>query len=51
MTSTDQAKTSPSGAARDGAGRYRRVREASLALTAHLSAEDQLAQSMPTPAR
>ncbi len=49
MTSTDQAKTRPPGLepARDAPGRYRRVRDASLALTAHLSAEDQLAQSMP----
>lgn len=46
MTSTDQAKTRPPGLApaRDAPGRYRRVRDASLALTAHLSAEDQLAQ-------
>jgi len=50
MAPSDETAVSPAlhRAAQAQAGaRYRRVRQATLALTAHLSAEDQLAQSMP----
>ena len=51
MASHDEARLAPAPIraerARDCAARYRRVRDATTRLTAHLSAEDQLAQSMP----
>ncbi len=50
MAPSDETAVAPAphrAAQAEAAARYRRVREASLALTAHLSAEDQLAQSMP----
>ncbi|KQW71408.1 methyltransferase [Phenylobacterium sp. Root77] len=51
MVSFDKAKLAPAPAravrARGAPDPYRKVRDASVALTAHLSAEDQAAQSMP----
>lgn len=51
MASHDEAGLAPAplraARAREAATRYRRVRQGTLALTRHLSAEDQLAQSMP----
>ncbi|MDP3853483.1 ergothioneine biosynthesis protein EgtB [Phenylobacterium sp.] len=50
MAHSDETAVSPAphrAAQAQAAARYRRVRQATLALTAHLSAEDQLAQSMP----
>lgn len=51
MASFDKARLAPAPAlaarARSALDPYRKVRDASLALTAHLSAEDQAAQSMP----
>lgn len=51
MASFEKAKLAPALAraarARGAGGLYRKVRDASVALTAHLSAEDQVAQSMP----
>ncbi|KRB44681.1 ergothioneine biosynthesis protein EgtB [Phenylobacterium sp. Root700] len=51
MASHDEARLAPAPLratqARDPGARYRRVRQATLGLTAHLSAEDQSAQSMP----
>ena len=51
MVSRDKVRSTPAPAraaeAREALARYRRVREATLDLTATLSAEDQVAQSMP----
>ncbi|MDP3745440.1 MAG: ergothioneine biosynthesis protein EgtB [Phenylobacterium sp.] len=50
MAPSDETAAAPAlhrAAQAEAAARYLRVREASLAMTAHLSAEDQLAQSMP----
>ncbi|WP_312166274.1 ergothioneine biosynthesis protein EgtB [Phenylobacterium sp.] len=51
MASFEKARLAPAPAraarARSAGGPYRKVREASVALSAHLSAEDQGAQSMP----
>ena len=51
MASHDEASLAPAplraARAREAVTRYRRVRQGTLALTRHLSTEDQLAQSMP----
>src|SRR5688572_28381818 len=48
MASQDEARPAPARASKArSSGRYRRVREATLALTETLSAEYQVAQSMP----
>ena len=50
MATSDETAVAPAlhrAAQAEAAARYRRVRQATMALTAHLTPEDQAAQSMP----